>query len=166
MFELYKLVSLMLESAFTSYFNKTVEIYQSEVVPEDANFPYVTFDIQGVSEEFDETTMSIVIDIYTKTENSRAEGIQIRDIIVRRFKEIKRISSGTSEVGFAYLSEGTFFTPPEEGVSSAIETETVGASIYYESDFPLFTNEKLVKRHQVVFGASVRICYASVSFKE
>ena len=152
----------MLQSAFTDYFNEPVGVYQSEVVPVDAVFPYVTYDIQGVSEEFDETTMSIVIDIYTKTENSRAKGIQIRDIVIRRFKEIKRVASGTQ--AFAYLIEGTFFTPPEVGVTST-KAVTVGASIYYESDFPLFTNEKLVKRHQVVFGASVRICYDSVNFK-
>ena len=137
MFELYKLVSALLKTAFEDYFDKDVGIYQSEVVVKGAVFPYVTFDIQGETESFDETTISIVIDIYTKTQNSRADLIKIRDIIIRKFKEVKRLEFD----------------------------DTVGASIYYENDFPLFTNEKLVKRHQVVFGGSVRICYNQISFK-
>lgn len=162
MFDLYKLVSQILKSAFVDYFNKPVGVYQGNVAPEDAVFPYVTFDIQGNAEEYDETTMSIVVDIYSKKENSRAELIQLRDIIIRRFKEVKRVATGSQ--AFAYIQNGTFFTPPEVGVTTT-KAINVGASIYYESDFPLFTNEKLVKRHQVVFGASVRICYDSISFK-
>lgn len=162
MFELYKLVSQILATAFTDYFNKPVGIYQGNAVIEGANFPYVTFDIQTPTEDFEESTIAIVIDIYSNKENSRAELIQLRDIIIRRFKEVKRIASGTE--AFAYLQEGTFFTPPETGVTST-KAITVGASFYFESDFPLFTNEKLVKRHQVVIGGSARICYDSVNFK-